>query len=147
MNENRDDTDLLSAEASEAIDEIGFLYHAKVLQHPCRRVKLTGRRFRKPKIINTLLGFELQIRDKRINCPDLATAEYLKIFAGIGSPEINIPIDPTITADILVDLEACWKRFDAACIKMETGEQQKKAGRLRGRLRDRIISGSSRTEC
>ena len=140
MRVERGDVEGVAEKASEAIDELVDFYRGEVIPHPCRRVNLPGRRCRDPRIIITLLGFELQIRDKRISCPDLATAEYLKIFARIGTPELLMPINPTITADILDEMKRLWENFDAACRKMEADGQKSKAGRLHGKLKEKIES-------
>jgi len=138
MRVEREDVEGVEEGASAAIDELVAFYRKEVIPHPHRRVNLPGRRCRAPRIITTLLGFELQIRDTRISCPDLATAEYLKIFARIGAPELLMPINPTITADILDEMTRIWEKFDAACRKMEAGGQKSKAGRLRGKLKAKI---------
>jgi hypothetical protein len=83
---------------------IAEVYCQKVLQQKTRTIRLIGRKS-SAKILNTLLGFELQVSYKRIQCPDLVTARYLKIFSEIGCHAIHLPYDPTFTAQILPELE------------------------------------------
>jgi hypothetical protein len=67
-------------------------------------IRLLGKKS-SAKIIHTLLGYELQASYKRIHCPDLVTARYLKIFSELGCHSIHLPYDPTITAQLLSELE------------------------------------------
>jgi hypothetical protein len=72
-----------------------------------RRVKLIGRRC-VPQIYKTFLGYEIIGARKRILCPDLTTARYLRIFAEIGLKEIDLPYDVTRTQEILPELERSY---------------------------------------
>src|SRR5687768_3983850 len=52
---------------------------------------------RKPRvdIQHTLLGVELKVGQRRLLCPDLATARYLSVFARAGCEEVAVPYDIT----------------------------------------------------
>jgi hypothetical protein len=72
-----------------------------------RKVKLIGRRCL-PQIYKTFLGYEIIGARKRILCPDLTTARYLRIFAEIGLREMDLPYDVTYTQEILPELERSY---------------------------------------
>ena len=57
-------------------------------------------------IIQTLLGYEVQAMHKRIHCPDLVTARYLKLFSELGCHSIRLPYDPTVTAGLIPIMES-----------------------------------------
>lgn len=120
------------------IEKLLSLYQREIAATPHRIVELTGRRCRNPRIISTLLGYELQIRDRRFNCPDLATASYLKVFAMIGSPRVMVPLDPTRTADLLPALESLWSRIRSLLGDLEASEQRQSARRIHAILKDKI---------
>jgi hypothetical protein len=79
-------------------------YHQKVRSQKTRIIRLIGRKST-AKIIHTLLGYELQASYKRIHCPDLVTAQYLKIFSDLGCHSIHLPYDPTVTAQLIPEFE------------------------------------------
>jgi hypothetical protein len=86
------------------------IYRQHVLPVQTRTMILLGRK-NQSKIINTLLGYEVQSSYKRIHCPDLVTARYLKVFSDLGCRRIRLPYDPTVTAEILPDLEWAMNRI------------------------------------
>lgn len=94
----------------EAIAAFAALYRNAVLTHRTRRVTLLGRKCR-PKLMKTFLGYELLMGRRRITCPDLVTARYLRVFGELGCGEIEMPYDPTRTARLLPDLEALFERI------------------------------------
>jgi hypothetical protein len=79
-------------------------YRQKVCSQKTRIIRLIGRKST-AKIIHTLLGYELQASYKRIHCPDLVTAQYLKIFSDLGCHSIHLPYDPTVTAQLIPEFE------------------------------------------
>lgn len=81
------------------------MYRRDVLSQKTRTVRLLGTKC-SAAIIQTLLGYEVQARHKRIHCPDLVTARYLKLFSEIGCHTIRLPYDPTITARLIPVMEA-----------------------------------------
>jgi hypothetical protein len=80
------------------------IYQLKVRTQKTRTIRLLGRKS-SAKIIHTLLGYELQASYKRIQCPDLVTARYLKIFSELGCHSIHLPYDPTVTAKLIPEFE------------------------------------------
>ncbi len=94
----------------EEIEKLGRTYGEEVLSGRTRVVSLPGRKC-EPRILNTFLGFELQVAQKRITCPDMSTARYLRIFSEVGMPSIRAPYDPTLTTCVLPQLEQSLKRI------------------------------------
>jgi len=60
-------------------------------------------------ILYTLLGIELKVGRKRLSCPDLSTARYLRVFARIGLDEIAVPYDISKIAALADELESSWQ--------------------------------------
>ena len=81
------------------------IYRQKVLTQNTRTLRLLGKKS-SAKIIHTLLGYEVQASYKRIHCPDMATARYLKLFSELGCHSIKLPYDPTLTAQVIPEFEA-----------------------------------------
>jgi len=95
----------------QASQEVGNLngglveiYRREVLTQKTRTVRLLGVKC-PAKIIETLLGYEVQAMHKRIHCPDLVTARYLKLFSELGCHSIRLPYDPTVTARLIPTME------------------------------------------
>jgi len=98
----------------EEIEKLGRTYGEEVLSGPTRVVSLPGRKC-EPRILNTFLGFELQVAQKRITCPDMSTARYLRIFAEVGMPSVRVPYDPSLTTGVLPQLEQSLKKSRTSC--------------------------------
>jgi len=81
------------------------LYRQRVLTKKTRTLRLLGRKCQ-ARIIHTLLGFEVQAGYKRIQCPDMVTARYLKLFSELGCHSIKLPYDPTLTAQLIPQFES-----------------------------------------
>jgi hypothetical protein len=81
------------------------IYRQRVLTQNTRTLRLLGKKS-SAKIIHTLLGYEVQASYKRIQCPDMVTARYLKLFSELGCHSIKLPYDPTLTAQLIPELEA-----------------------------------------
>jgi hypothetical protein len=79
-------------------------YRHRVLTQKTRTIRLLGRKS-PARILHTLLGFEVQASYKRIQCPDLVTARYLRLFSELGCHYIKLPYDPTLTAEIIPEFE------------------------------------------
>ena len=86
------------------------IYRQEVLSIKTRTIHLLGRKS-SARISNTLLGFEVKSSFKRIHCPDLVTARYLKLFTEIGCHSIKLPYDPTVTARLIPELESAVERL------------------------------------
>lgn len=80
------------------------LYRRRVLPIRTRKIPLLGRKC-PARIVETLLGYEVKASYKRIHCPDMITARYLKIFTELGCRSIRLPYDPTVTAAVVPELE------------------------------------------
>ncbi|MEJ7709526.1 MAG: hypothetical protein WKF84_06630 [Pyrinomonadaceae bacterium] len=59
----------------------------------------------------TLLGVELKIGRRRLQCPDVITARYLAVYAQLGCPEVAVPYDITKVSRLADDLESSWHRI------------------------------------
>ncbi|HTY62149.1 MAG TPA: hypothetical protein VMG30_07795 [Acidobacteriota bacterium] len=86
------------------------LYREKVLTQQTRTIRLLGTKC-SAKILHTLLGFEVQARYKRIQCPDMVTARYIRLFSELGCHSIKLPYDPTRTAQLIPEFEAMLERI------------------------------------
>jgi hypothetical protein len=80
-------------------------YREKVLAQKTRTIRLVGRKS-SARILHTLLGYEVQAFYKRIQCPDLVTARYLRLFSELGCHSIKLPYDPTLTEQLVPEFEA-----------------------------------------
>lgn len=90
---------------------IDVIYRTKILSQRTRQYELqaTARNAR-VEVLHTLLGIELKIGNRRLLCPDLATARYLSIFARLGCEVIAVPYDITQISRIADELESSWHR-------------------------------------
>ena len=91
----------------EAFQQFSNRFQSTIEGHRTRRIKLIGRRC-KPEIVTTFLGYEIIASNKRILCPDMVTARYLRMFAEVGLKEVVIPYDVTKTQECLPDLEEAF---------------------------------------
>ena len=89
---------------------IAEIYRQDVLPAKTRTIPLLGRKT-SAKIIHSLLGYEVQASYKRIHCPDLVTARYLKLFTELGCRRIRLPYDPTLTEELIPELESAQERL------------------------------------
>ncbi len=115
------------------IRELVELYAGRVLGTRHREVALRGRKCRAT-IMHTLLGFEVKAGRKRITCPDLITARYLRAFAEMGLLTARIPYDPTVTAGIVSEVESALGKIQEASGEAPGGSR-KAYRRLRQQLR------------
>jgi len=92
-------------QASKGHGDLVDAYRQKVLSQNTRTIRLLGKKC-SAKILNTLLGYEVQAAYKRIQCPDLVTARYLRLFSELGCHSIQLPFDPTLTAQLVPEFEA-----------------------------------------
>jgi hypothetical protein len=89
---------------SRGIANIVETYRLEVLPIKTRIIHLLGRKA-PAQIIETLLGYEVKSRYKRIHCHDMVTARYVKLFSELGCRTIRLPYDPTVTARLIPDFE------------------------------------------
>ncbi len=102
------------------------LYRQRVLPKNTRTIRLLGRK-NNARIIHTLLGFEVQAAYKRIQCPDMVTARYLKLFSELGCHSIKLPYDPTLTAELIPQFESMAQAITAqvrACFPQDVSLQR-----------------------
>lgn len=91
---------------------IADLYRDKVRSQRTRAFHLDiPQRENTPEILHTLLGIELKVGRKRISCPDLATARYLRVFARLGVRDVAVPYDITRISVIADELETAWQKM------------------------------------
>jgi hypothetical protein len=88
----------------DGIQRLRRIYEEEVLSGRTREVRLLGRKCQ-ARMLHTFLGLEVKLENRRITCPDMTTARYVKLFGEMGIPRIRIPYDPTKTARLLPDLE------------------------------------------
>jgi hypothetical protein len=106
-------TEILDAfERSEGARGVVEIFRTEVIPIRTRTLRLVGRKT-PASITNTLLGYELRAGFKRIQCPDMVTARYLKLFTELGCHSIRLPYDPTVTARIVPELERAVERIEA----------------------------------
>jgi hypothetical protein len=89
-------------------------YRERVLPLRTRSHQLQAAAVIRPEQVDvqhTLLGVELKIGRRRINCPDLATARYLATFARAGCTEVAVPYDISRISLLADELESGWQRM------------------------------------
>jgi len=123
----------------EEIERIRQIYHQDVLAQRTRQATLLGRKCQ-PRILYTFLGFELQMGKKRLTCPDMSTARYLRVFAELGVQEICLPYDPSRTAIVASGLEHALDRIKECLLEQELDSRHHALAlrRIYGRIRDRL---------
>ena len=117
-------------QVAQEIRTLVSVYRDEVLTDRTRCVRLRGRKCH-PEIITTLLGLEVRAGKKRITCPDMTTARYLKLFSELGLATVQIPYDPTQTARILPRLETAFERLNESLDSASTGKNQRLAEKRR----------------
>src|ERR1041384_6398775 len=91
---------------------IAAIYQNKILSQRTRQYELKASiKNTTVEILHTLLGIELKIGNRRLLCPDLATARYLSIFARAGCEVIAVPYDITQISRLADELESSWHRM------------------------------------
>jgi hypothetical protein len=82
-------------------------------------------------IQHTLLGIELKVGRRRMLCPDLATARYLRVFARAGLGEVAVPYDITKISRLADELESAWQRMLLLADRLTEGRPPAARTRLR----------------
>lgn len=114
---------------------IPAIYSGKIRSQRTRSVRIDSpARENIAEIQYTLLGIELRIGKKRLVCPDLATARYLRAFARIGCREIAVPYDITRISTLADELETAWQQTLLILAEQTKNEPGAKARRIRSRL-------------
>lgn len=123
----------------EEIEKLGRTYGEEVLSGPTRVVSLPGRKC-EPRILHTFLGFELQVAQKRMTCPDMSTARYLRLFAEIGMPSVRAPYDPSLTTGVLPQLEQSLKNIKDFLLEenLDRKQHQSKLRNIYRKIRENL---------
>jgi hypothetical protein len=131
----------------QEIEKLSVIYGREVLLRPTRVVSLPGRKCQ-PQIVDTFLGYELKAFRRRITCPDMSTARYLRIFAELGMPTIHTPYDPTQTLRVLPELERSMKQIKELLLNenLPHKKHQSKLRTIYKKIRDRLkrVEGTSK---
>jgi len=112
---------------------VAELYRDRVLSQRTRRFEL-GAASTGIEILHTLLGIELKLGRRRILCPDLATARYLRVFATIGAALVAVPYDITQVSRAADELESAWHRTMLLAEHAAAGRSDRTRARVRSRL-------------
>jgi hypothetical protein len=106
-------TEDIAAEIKKQLGDqsLDCIYRDKILVQRTRQYELHApAKNSRVEILHTLLGIELKIANRRLLCPDLATARYLSVFARLGCDVIAVPYDITQVSRIADELESSWHR-------------------------------------
>jgi hypothetical protein len=128
----------LAAEISNQLGDqsIGAIYRDKIRTQRTRQYELRApKKASSVEILYTLLGIELKIGNRRLLCPDLATARYLSVFARLGIDVIAVPYDITQISWIADELESSWQRMNLLVDHFAAG----RSARLRAMVLRRLI--------
>lgn len=127
--------------AAEVTQQLGdfmltAIYRDKIRPQRTRQYELHAPLKKTPvEVLHTLLGIELKVGNRRLLCPDLATARYLAVFARLGCDAIAIPYDITQISWIADELESSWHRMMLLVEHLTEG----RSPRLRAIVRRRLI--------
>jgi hypothetical protein len=119
---------------------VSSIYRSRVISQRTRQYELNSPQ--KPTVIevlHTLLGIELKIGNRRLLCPDLATARYLAVFARLGCERIAVPYDITQISSIADELESSWQRV----MLLADHHTLERSERLRARVKRRLTEEES----
>jgi hypothetical protein len=128
----------IAAEVIQQLDDFTLIaiYRDKIRPQRTRQYELhTPARKSSVEVLHTLLGIELKVGNRRLLCPDLATARYLAVFARLGCDAIAIPYDITQISCIADELESSWHRMMLLVEHLTEG----RSPRLRAIVRRRLI--------
>lgn len=135
---------MISAEdiAAEILRQLGEnsiedIYRDKVLTERTRQFELLAQsKNLRVEVLHTLLGIELKIANRRLLCPDLATARYLAVFARLGCDRVAVPYDITRISRIADELESSWHRLMLLAEHFTVDRTARVRARVRRRLLD-----------
>jgi len=129
----------IAAEVTQQLgaSSIPAIYRDKIRSQRTRQYELKPTSKRGAvEVLHTLLGIELKVGNRRLLCPDLATARYLSVFARLGCSLIAVPYDITKISWIADELESSWHRMILLIDHLTEGRSE----RLRGLVTRRLIS-------
>jgi hypothetical protein len=129
--------DIVSEINRQLVDRsIPAIYRDKILTQRTRQYELRAPAKKlRVEVLHTLLGIELKIGNRRLLCPDLATARYLTVFARVGCEVIAVPYDITQISWIADELESSWHRMMLLVEHFTDGRSE----RLRSSVRRRLL--------
>jgi len=112
--------DLAAEIRSEMGDDwLPTIYHEKIRSGRTRSVSIDVPERENTAIIEyTLLGIELKVGKRRLTCPDLSTARYMRVYARLGCRDFAIPYDITQISGFADELETSWRRIDLLIDKL-----------------------------
>src|SRR5262245_59754874 len=114
---------------------IAAIYRDKIRTQRTRQYELRAPTRGSVEVLHTLLGIELKVGNRRLLCPDLATARYLSVFALLGCSLIAVPYDITKISWIADELESSWHRMMLLIDHLTDGRSE----RLRALVTRRLI--------
>lgn len=131
----------------QEIEKLSGIYVQEVLSRRTRVVSLPGRKCQ-PQIVDTFLGYELKALRRRITCPDMSTARYLRIFAEVGMHTIRTPYDPTHTIRVVPDLERSLQQIKELLHQenLSPKRHQSKLRNIYKKIRDKLQRLEGTTE-
>src|SRR5262249_28582463 len=109
--------------AAEGGRTIPDIYRDEVAPIRTRTIRLLGRK-NPSALLHTFLGYEVKASYKRLHCPDLVTARYLRLFSELGCRAIKLPYDPTVTARLLPELEGAVERLAASVRELYPSDRE-----------------------
>lgn len=111
-------------------------YRERILTLRTRALQLqdTPPRPEQVNVQHTLLGVELKIGQRRMSCPDLATARYLATFARAGCTQVAVPYDISRISQLADELESSWQRLLLLVEHLAAGRSKSYRTRLRNIL-------------
>jgi hypothetical protein len=127
--------------AAEVTQQLGDLSISAIYRDSVRSQRTRQYELRAPAnkssvdVLHTLLGIELKVANRRLLCPDLATARYLSVFARLGCDLIAVPYDISQISRIADELESGWHRMMLLIDHLTEG----RSARLRNMVRRRLI--------
>jgi hypothetical protein len=128
--------------ALEVVQQLGdftltSIYRDKIRPQRTRQYELhSPAKKSSVEVLHTLLGIELKVGNRRLLCPDLATARYLAVFARLGCDAVAIPYDITQISWVADELESSWHRMMLLVEHLTEG----RSPRLRAMVRRRLIA-------
>jgi len=128
----------IAAEVAQQLGDLSItvIYRDKIRSQRTRQYELRAPAKKSSvEVLHTLLGIELKVGNRRLLCPDLATARYLSVFARLGCDLIAVPYDITQISRIADELESSWHRMMLLVDHLTEGRSE----RLRAVVRKRLI--------
>jgi len=118
-------------------NSVAAIYRDKILTQRTRQYELRAPvKSSTVEVLHTLLGIELKIANRRLLCPDLATARYLSVFAQLGCDRIAVPYDITRISRLADELESSWYRMIVLVEHFTAGRTERLRANVRRRLLD-----------